>query len=153
MNEFDKIIEKYDELNITEIKPFLQKYNDEGLINGLNSIDKHKLIDCREIYLAIALKNNGDENYIFHEGGFIITQIENIIREKEGLEHKDLSDSYYKKGLIMEWLNKHHESIACFTDALRYIDRYNTNSQTIVTKVWTILRIKMFESRKAGILS
>ena len=32
----------------------------------------------------------------------------------------------------MKWLNKSRESIACFTDALRHINEYNTDSQTIV---------------------
>ena len=32
----------------------------------------------------------------------------------------------------MKWLNKRRESIACFTDALKYIDEYNTDSQTII---------------------
>ena len=129
MNEFERIIERCNELgvnDIAEIKSILKECND------INSVDKHKLISCREIYLAIALRNNADENYIFHEGGFIIEQIESIIREKEDLEHKDLSDSHYKKGLIMKWLNKRRESIACFTDALKYIDEYNTDSQTII---------------------
>ena len=115
MNELDRIIKKHNELDIndiTEIKSILEKYNGE---------DKHKLIACREIYLVTVLKNNWDQNYILHEVGFIVEQIESIIREKENLEHKDLSDSYYKKGLIMKWLNKSRESIACFTDALRHI--------------------------------
>ena len=138
MNDFDRIIdrfktiERYGESDITEIKPILEKYNNEDLVNELNSVDKHKLIGCREIYLAIALNNNEDKNYIFHESNFIFEQIQSIIREKENLKHKDSSDSYYKKGLIMKWLNKHRESIVCFTDALRYIDKYNINSQTIV---------------------
>ena len=129
MNEFERIIERRNELgvnDIAEIKSILKECND------INSVDKHKLISCREIYLAIALRNNADENYIFCEGSFIIEQIESIIREKEYLEHKDLSDSHYKKGLIMKWLNKHRESIECFTDALRYIDKYKTDSQTII---------------------
>ena len=133
MNELDRVIRKFNELgmpDITEIKSILERYDDEDLINTLNSEDEHKLIDCREIYLAIFFRKNRDQNYIFDEGSFIIEQIESIIREKEDLEHKDLSDSYYKKGLIMNWLNKHRESIGCFTDALRYIDKYNTDSQT-----------------------
>lgn len=148
MSEFDRIIKKLNELDITDItditdiKSILEKYNDEDLVNELNSQDKHELIVCREIYLAVVLRKNREQNYIFDEGDFIIKQIESIIREKEDLEHKDLSDSYYKKGLIMSWLNKHRESIACFTDALRYIDEYNTDSQTIVKSEYCKNKLK-----------
>ncbi len=130
MNEFDRIIENYSELEISEIIPILKKYNDEGSINRLNSVDMHKLIDCRAIYLAIALRYNAIENYFFHNNRFIIGQIERIIKEKEGLEHKDLSDSFYKKGLILMWLDKQRDSMACFTTALKFIDAYKIHSQT-----------------------
>ena len=58
MNEFERIIERRNELgvnDIAEIKSILKECDD------INSVDKHKLISCREIYLAIALRNNADD--------------------------------------------------------------------------------------------